>query len=193
MLRQLFITLTLALLTGSGWANEDFLHAPTKVKLPSVLNEFVRGEPTDFESVQPGQGVGIPYEWPDTYTATLFIYTAGTNASTLSIESPTVAAEREQAIQDLLSRAKSREPMAISANARKSFSLTWQAPTSPAKTPVLWDQFIVYVGGRATNDTLFMWVARGHLWKLRLTRVPGKSTPNIIPFVTSLVQRSVDE
>lgn len=193
MLRHLFFT-ALALFAGSCFASDDYVHKPTKVKLPARINEFVRGEPKDFDSVQPGQGVGVPYEWPGTYTSTLFIYTVGASSSTpLSIESAAVAAERDHAVEDLLAVARSRAPIATSANARKSFSLTWQAPTSPDKTPVLWDQFIVYIDGRATNDTLFIWVAKGHIWKARLTRVPGTPAPSIVPFVTSLVQLSISD
>lgn len=194
MFRQ-FIIAFCVFVAGACMAADDYLHPPTQVTLPATIGEFVRGALKDFESVQPGYGVGVPYEWPEAYRATLFIYTAGLQDLEMDIMSPEVISERELSAKVLLLEARSRQPSALSAMSRKTFSVTMQAPTTPSKTPVYWDQFIVYQGGQATNDSLFMWVAKGHIWKARVTRIPSHTNVNSNPFkfVTELVQRSIGD
>lgn len=192
MLRQFLFAFCL-FVAGACMAADDYVHPPTKVTLPATIGEFVRGDVTDFESEQPGQGVGVLYEWPEAYRATLFIYTAGLQGLEMDLKSPAVISERDLSVRGVLAQAQSREPRALSALSRKAFSATMQAPTTPEKTPVYWDQFIVYPGGQATNDSLFIWVAKGHIWKARLTRLPSQANTNsnTFKFLTELVQRSI--
>jgi hypothetical protein len=189
--RLLTLVLSWSILTTAASADDIYLHRPTGVRLPAVVEGFARSKVTDFESSQPGQGVGVRYEIPSAFVATLYIYTGGVQPAPKTVDHPFVLQERNAAIQALLAQAKTREPLGISALSRLSMSYKWDAATSPKKTPVLVDTFIVYFGGRATNDSTRIWIAKGHLWKLRLTRAPSADDINTVPFITALVQLSV--
>jgi hypothetical protein len=172
-------------------AAEDFVHEPTGVRLPAELLGFVRGDVIDHETNNPGHGVSIPYRKPGEHSATLIVFTSRLHPFPSSLDDPAIAEIRKFTVSVLLARAKTREPLSLSANSRHTSSSKWEAP-GPEKTPVLVDMFIVYIGGRATNDVVHMWLAGNHIWKLRVTK-EGESGETSVAFVKAMVQLSVAE
>ena len=191
MTRLIRLLALLLLLGGQAVRAEDFVHAPTGVKLPEEILGFVRGEVTDFEKDNPGQGMSIGYRRPGEHSATLTIYTGSLYPFPISLDDPAIAEIRKSTVDVILARAKNREPRDIAANSRHTQSSQFIVAEA-GNTPVLIDMFIVYIGGLATNDMLFLWLAKDHLWKLRVTKERGaKESP--VAFTKALVQLSTAE
>jgi hypothetical protein len=187
---RLPIILAFAWLTSYAASAQDLLVKRTGIALPAEILGFARGTETDLEAQAAGYGTAISFGMPGKFTATLFAYTANLDPLPQSIRDSSAALERERAVQDVLVLAKSMEPKNISANARRTLSNLINTKSNPG-TSVSYDSFIVYTDGRATNSFLFMWVAKSHLWKLRITRAPGPIAETPIAFALSLIDTTL--
>jgi hypothetical protein len=165
---------------------EAYVHGPTGVALPAELVGFARGEVIDYEKDSPGQGTGVAYRKPGSYSATLYIYTSELQPFPTSVEDPRIAEIRRLGVEFVVERAKTREPTVMSANSRHTGSGT----ANISGTPVLIDNFIVYLSGVATNDAMCIWLAKGHIWKLRVTREADVSE-TWVAFLRELVALSI--
>jgi hypothetical protein len=165
---------------------EPFVHRPTGVALPAEVVGFARGEVMDYEKDSPGQGDGVAYRKPGAYSAKLYIYTTEMQPFPTSGEDPRIAEIRRLGVESVLERAKTREPTVMSANSRH----TGNGTANISGTPVLVDNFIVYVSGLATNDVMCIWLAKGHIWKLRVTREADVSE-TWVAFLRELVALSI--
>ena len=198
---QWIVLLCVALIVGSPAEAQDsgsYVHEATGVTIPSEVHGFRRDSVVNHETNTPGQGVGIGFSSGTSYKATLFIYTNGLASVPTDVNDPIIQQVRSEAVAVVLLAAKTREPKEISANSRKAFSETTAVSTEPEKTKMLWDSFVVYLGGRATNDDMYIWPAKGQIFKLRVTRIPGQNdnvdqTSQVTAFVNSLVRYSVGQ
>ncbi|OWQ93114.1 hypothetical protein CDN99_01010 [Roseateles aquatilis] len=197
MIRRLPLLLA-ALLLATGLVSparaDDFLHQPTNVRIPDTIAGFVRKDIKDLEASTPGHGVQINFAKEGAYTATLFIYTDARIRAAASLSDEFIVQAHRLSAEQVLTIAKLREPTQRSANSRRlGPTAITQARTTPEPTPMYSDFYIVYLGGRATFDKMDTWLARGHLWKLRLTRVPGSLDNDTgTDFVFGLAQLSID-
>lgn len=169
---------------------QELLIQRTGVSLPSNVLGFARGEETDFEATIPFGGTAVKFELPGKATATLYAYKLNVSPLPQSIKDASASSERDQVVQGVLNVARGQDQNAPSANSRKLMSAFIKTKNNP-ETPVSLDSFVVYPGGRATNNVLFMWVARSHIWKLRLTHVPGEQSDAPIPFAFFLVDATL--
>jgi hypothetical protein len=187
MKKLLCVIVSIVAFSSAGLASDAYTHAPTGVTLPANLFEFARKQVDETEKSQPGSGTCIGFERP-------LLYTAGLQPFPKSIDDEAIVREHGITALAILQSAKARQPTEISSRSRETFKTKWQVPTGLSTTPVLWNQYIVYMDGRATNDGLYLWLSRGHIWKLRLTRAPGAPSIDISKeFVVPIVQMSISE
>lgn len=183
--------LVLAWLASCATASaQDLLIKRTGISLPTEVLGFARGDETDYEANATGGGTSVSFGMAGKFTATLYAYTANLEPIPQSIKDASAASVRELVVQEILEAAKNADPKDLGALSRRTMSEFINTKNSPG-TAVSFDGFIVYPGGRATNSFLFMWVARSHLWKLRITRLPGPLPESPIPFAFFLIDTTL--
>ncbi|PRC92429.1 Tetratricopeptide repeat [Solimicrobium silvestre] len=166
-----------------------YTHMPTGIVFPVKVENYQLSQIQNLELSQPGQGIKISYVNPDNFNAEISVFNSGLTPMPTSATDPAIQNLRNKEVDSLLNQAKSvGGPGAVLP--RKTISLAGSWPTANGKIDLLSDAFIVYPQGRATNDNLYIWIAKGFIWKVRVTKVAGtltSETPvNFLKYVMEL-------
>lgn len=147
---------------------EPVTHRATGIVFPDEIAGFQREGVSDHESRSPGLGFSYHYKLPTRVLASIYIYTAGLASVPTAIDHPVMTQLREQTVREIAHFAQSRGDAA-----RHSLNATIKVKTDGGEVPVLFDGFIISSPGGARNTFAFLWSARGHFMKIRMTREPG--------------------
>lgn len=169
----LFLVVSIALwLAPSGSQAQPLTHELSGIVLPEDIAGFRRTSHADYESKQPGLGAGYNYNNGKGAVATIYIYTAGQSKIPSEIDSPLVARLREQTMREITEFAKSRGETTVH-RGNQLLHLTHRG----ADIAALFDRFVI-AGPSGERDTmLWLWAARGHFLKIRVTRLPNGELP----------------
>ena len=151
---------------------QPLTHQPTGITMPGEIAGFKRLSYQDFEAKQPGLGAGYHYNNGQGAVATVYIYTAGQAAIPSGVDSPLVARLREQTLREIIDFAKQRNELTEHLSQRRLL-----VKAESADIPVLFDTLTI-TGPTGARDTLaWLWGARGHFLKIRMTRLPKGELP----------------
>ena len=107
------------------------------------------------------------YRLQDGFFADVYIYTAGMRPVPRETTHPAVQRLHTQTVQEIEQYAASRGEQV-----RKTEGTTLQIDTGRGAVAVLYDAFVI-VSPQGTRETwLWLWSARGHVMKIRMTRLP---------------------
>src|SRR5262245_60955534 len=165
-MRSLFIrALVLSWLwLAAGTLAQPVTHAASGLVFPEDIEGFERTGFRDYESQHPGLGFAYSYRAADVF-ATVYVYTAGLSVPT-DIQHPALRKLREQTAREIVEFARSRGE-----TARQTIQRTVSVRSSAGELPILVDGFTIdapRTGARSTYA--WLWIARGHFLKVRLTR-----------------------
>ncbi len=151
---------------------QPLTHQPTGIILPEEIAGFSRTNYQDYESRQPGLGAGYNYHNGTGAVATVYIYTAGQTGIPSGADSAALSRMREQTAREIVEFAKGRNELAEPLSQRRLL-----VKAEPADMPVLFDAFVI-TGPAGARDTMaWLWGARGHFVKIRMTRLPKGELP----------------
>jgi hypothetical protein len=156
-----------ALVTASGAAAQPYQHKPSGFECADQVAGFARTAVVDYEAQNPGLGAACKYQWRNEVIADVYIYTAGLSPVPRETLHPTMLRLRGQTVNEIERYAESRGE-----RARKTESATLQVETRAGKTDVLYDAFVITTPQDARHTWLWLWSARGHIMKIRMTRRP---------------------
>ncbi len=187
------ITLRIAILTlllsAAPLHAQPLTHPPTGITLPEEIAGFTRTNYQDYESKQPGLGAGYNFNNGKGAVATVYIYTAGQSSIASGVDSPLLSRMREQTLREVVEFAKSRNEITEHQSQRRLL-----VKTEAAEMPVLFDALVI-TGPAGARDTMaWLWGARGHFVKIRMTRLPkGElSQPQMEAFYEFVVRSTAD-
>jgi hypothetical protein len=169
---------------------EPLTHQPTGIVFPDELAGFQRTEASDMESKQRGLGFSYTYRSPDNVVATVYVYTAGVANIPADPAGPIVHQLREHTIKEIFQYAER-----FGETPRPSMKATVKVKTEKGEVPVLFDGFTVNSPQSGTRSTyLWLWAARGHFLKIRLTHPPAATADfkHSIAFHEAVVRLTVD-
>lgn len=150
---------------AAGALAEPVTHTASGIVFPENVAGFERTGVHDYESKHPGLGFSYSYRSAGRF-ATVYVYTAGLSAVPSDIKHPAFIKLREQTEREIVEFARSRGE-----TAKQTIQGTVTARTSTRKVPILVDGFTIdapKTGARSTYA--WLWAARGHFLKVRLTR-----------------------
>ena len=168
-LRTLFCLLAACLLCTSVQA-EPVKNPTTGIVYPDLIAGFDRLSYTDFEKDHPGLGYSYSYATPhaptapERITATVYAYTAGVKQIPEQAEHPAMDRLRAQTLDEIKNYAQGRN-----ATLTPLQSQTLKIATTKGKISVLCDGFNSTHETGPTNTWVFLWPARGHFMKIRIT------------------------
>lgn len=142
---------------------DPIVHQPTGIAFPDEIAEFTRGGEVDYESRSPGAGYSYGYNLKPNIAATVYVYSA-TQCPVPSGTGDAVARMREQTIGEI------RQVWALEGRSVDALSReVMQFKGEKGDVGVFFDLFKI----RETEQTtaLWLWAARGHFVKVRLTNV----------------------
>ncbi len=142
-------------------------HQASGIVFPDEIAGFSRERVEDYESKQAGLGFSYAYKTSAGVIGTVYVYTAGLPAVPANIDHPVMGQLREQTIRDIEQVARSRNEVV-----RPGSKGTIKVNTEAGEVAVLFDSFIVSSPHGARNTFLWLWSARGHFLKIRVTREP---------------------
>jgi hypothetical protein len=165
------LTLTLALAVAPLQA-QPLTHQPSGITLPEQIAGFTRTSYQDFEARQAGLGAGYNYNNGKGAVATVYIYTAGQTNIASGADTPSLARLREQTLRDIVEFAKGRNELTEHVSQRRLL-----VKAGAVNTPVLFDALVITSPGGARNTLAWLWAARGHFLKIRMTRLTDGELP----------------
>lgn len=169
IIRAALVVLSLA---SAGSYAQPLTHQPTGIVLPEEIAGFRRTSHRDYEASQAGLGTGYNYNNGTGAVATVYIYTAGQTDIASGIGSPLMARLREQTLREIVEFAKSRAEITEHLAHHRL-----QVKAEGGDIPILFDVLTI-TGPSGTRDTLlWLWGARGHFLKIRMTRLPKGELP----------------
>jgi len=152
-------------------SSETFRHAASGIECPDELAGFTRTGVQDFESRQPGLGVACKYQFRNELFADVYIYTGGVANVPSDISHPLIARIREQTLREIAQAAETRGEQAHRGTAATLSVQTGQGPVA-----VYYDTLTISSAGPTSRNTfLWLWTARNHVLKIRMT-VPGSGS-----------------
>jgi Flp pilus assembly protein TadD len=167
-----------------------YTHIPTGVVVPTEIQGYQIGQINNLEASQPGQGVKINYTNPGKFDADITVFNAGIVPLPISANDPKIQILRDQEVESILKSARSVSGLGATLS-RKTMrkDATWPNPNE--KVDLLYDAFIVYPQGSATNDNLFIWISKGFIWKLHVTRnVENRTDVSPVSLLKSMIDLS---
>jgi hypothetical protein len=165
-LRALLVAVT-ALATVCGAGAEPYQHKPSGFECADQFGGFARIAVIDYEAQHPGLGAACKYRLRNDMIADVYIYTAGLSPVPHETMHPAMLQLRAQTVGEIEQFAESRGE-----RARKTESATLQVETRAGGTNVLYDAFVITSPQEARHTWLWLWSARGHVMKIRMTRRP---------------------
>jgi hypothetical protein len=143
-------------------------HATSGIVFPEVVAGFERTGFHDYESKHPGLGFSCSYRAAGMF-ATIYVYTAGLAAVPADIRHPALRKLREQTVREIVEFAHGRGE-----TAKQTIRRTVTARTSMGERLILFDGFTIDAPKGGLRSTyVWLWTARGHFVKVRLTRRGG--------------------
>ena len=164
---------------------EPYLHAPSGFECPDQVAGFTRVGIDDYESKQRGLGVACKYQVRKDLFADVYLFTAGLNTVPADISDPVMLQLRGQTVSEIEQYAQSRGEQSRKVNAT---TLTVQTDRGPVQ--VFYDSFVISSPNGARNTWMWLWTARKHVMKIRMTRPPaGDVDPKMVrEFYESIVR-----
>ena len=166
-MRALRAGLLLALLAASGAGAQPYRHEPSGFECADQVAGFARIAVIDYEAQHPGLGAACKYRLRNDVIADVYIYTAGLAPVPQETLHPAMLQLRAQTVSEIEQFAVSRGE-----RARKTESATLQVETPRGRADVLYDAFVITTPQDARHTWLWLWSARGHVMKIRMTRRP---------------------
>lgn len=151
----------LSLRTASG---ETFRHTASGIECPDEVAGFRRTEVQDFESRQPGLGVACKYQLKSDLFADVYIFKGGVANIPADISHPLIVQLREQTLNEIAQAAQMRGELA-----RRGTSARLNVQTEQGPVAVYYDALIVSSPRASRNTFVWLWTARNHVLKIRMT------------------------
>jgi len=170
MTRVLLVILAVGAMHGAS--AQPFQHKPSGFECADQVAGFMRIAVIDYEAQHPGLGAACKYRLQNDVIADVYVYTAGMSPVPHETLHPTMLQLRAQTVSEIEQFAESRGE-----RARRTESATLQVETRAGKTNVLYDAFVITSPQEARHTWLWLWSARGHVMKIRMTRRPD-AEPN---------------
>lgn len=165
---------------------QTLTHQPTGITLPEEIAGFRRTSHQDYDAKQPGLGAGYNYYNGKGATATVYIYTAGQPNIPSGVDGALMARMREQTMREITEFARSRSETTEHL-AHRRLLIT----TAGSDIPILFDAFTITAPTGERDTMLWLWSARGHFLKIRVTRLPkGELPPPQLDGFVEFVARS---
>ena len=143
-------------------------HAASGIEFPDEIVGFVRKTVVDYESKQPGLGFAFKYELHQELVADVYVFNGGRNDIPQDISHPLLAHLRAQTLSEIEQVAKSRGELY-----RRSGGGTVTVQTEQGPVAVLLDAMIISAPGQTRPTWSWLWTARNHVIKIRMTSQPG--------------------
>ena len=143
--------------------SEPLIHKETGI---SFLDELAGFERTDYDEYELSElGVSYGYKSKDGDVATIYIYNAGITNIPNDVKNPIITQQREREVVGIIKyyQKKGKSVQHTIENA------TLKIPGNNKNIQVLFDAFIVRTPAIYTE--LWLWPARGNIFKIRMT--PG--------------------
>lgn len=192
------LLLLASLFLASPLLAEPIRNSITGVTYPDAIGEFERGKYTDFEKDYPGQGLGYSFNYltphdpqdPKRITATVYAYKSDFKVIPSTIDSPAGYQLRDKTLDEIERYAQKSEstltPLVSNAKMR--------IKTSHGTVIALMDGFNADTKTGATNTWVWLWTAKGHFMKIRIT---GRGHVNGLPersrsFVEQMIRLTVE-
>lgn len=166
-MRALRAGLLLALVAAGGAGAQPYQHKPSGFECADQVAGFARIAVIDYEAQHPGLGAACKYRLQNDIIADVYIYTAGLAPVPRETLHPAMLQLRAQTVSEIEQFAGSRGE-----RARRTESATLQVETPRGKADVLYDAFVITTPQDARHTWLWLWSARGHVMKIRMTRRP---------------------
>jgi hypothetical protein len=156
----------LVVIAAAGQAAADpYQHAASGFECADQVAGFARVSVVDYEAQYPGLGVACKYRLQDGFFADVYIYSAGLRPVPREATHPALQRLHAQTVQEIEQYAASRGEQA-----RPTESATLQIDTAGGAVPVLYDAFVIDSPQGMRQTWLWLWSARGHVMKIRMTR-----------------------
>jgi hypothetical protein len=167
MSMRALVVVIMALASVRGAGAEPYQHKPSGFECADQVAGFARIAVVDYEAQHPGLGAACKYRLRNDLIADVYVYTAGLTPVPRETLHPTMLELRAQTVGEIEQFAESRGE-----RARKIESATLQVETRAGGTAVLYDAFVITSPQEARHTWLWLWSARGHVMKIRMTRRP---------------------
>ena len=182
---QAFLRVFLFALLAAGSLSPSFAgpitHAPTGAVFPDQVAGFTRTRVEYFESRIPGLGFGYTYTVDAATFATVYVFKGPPHLSVpATLADSGMAGHRQEAVRAVHVAASIRK------EAVRQIS---QQQTSILDTPAFFDVFALADASGSTRYTLlWLWVAEGHLWKVRVTAPSVDNMQQVKTFTEDVVR-----
>lgn len=153
---------------GAAAAAETFHHQASGFECPDDLAGFRRVGIYDYEAQHPGLGVACKYHLQPYLVADVYIYTAGLASVPADSTHPAMLQLREQTVKEIEQFAEQRGE-----KPRKTGGATIEIQTKRGAVAVLYDGFVIDAPGGTRDTWVWLWSARNHVMKIRMTRPPA--------------------
>ena len=161
------ILAALTLVVASGAGAQPYQHKPSGFECAEQVAGFARVAIIDYEAQHPGLGAACKYRLQNDIIADVYVYTAGLSPVPHETLHPAMQQLRAETVTEIEQHAESRGE-----RARKIESATLQVQTPRGNADVLYDAFVITTPQDARHTWLWLWSARGHVMKIRMTRRP---------------------
>ena len=164
---RVLVVVIMALASMRGACAEPYQHKPSGFECAEQVAGFARIAVIDYEAQHPGLGAACKYRLQNDIIADVYVYTAGLSPVPHETLHPAMQQLRAETVTEIEQYAESRGE-----RARKTESETLQVQTPRGKADVLYDAFVITTPQDARQTWLWLWSARGHVMKIRMTRRP---------------------
>jgi hypothetical protein len=162
---------------AAAFAQADtYRHGASGFECPDQLAGFTRTGVDDYESKEPGLGVACKYQLARDLFVDVYIYTAGMESVPKDVNDPLILQLHAQTLREIEQFAQMRGEQPQRLRDAKLEVSTDAGPVS-----VLYDSFLIDSKSGRRNTWVWLWTARNHVMKIRMTRPPsGNPDPNVV-------------
>ena len=159
------------LLLLCGWfalgsfAAEPFRHAPSGFECPAEVAGFALSGVHDYEADHRGLGISCRYILQNELYADIYIFNNGLASVPADITHPVVVQLRDQTLKEIEKFAQSRGE-----RTRVVDETVLKVETPRGAVSILYDALVITAPGGTRNTWLWLWTARNHFIKIRMTR-----------------------
>jgi len=154
------------LLLSNAASAASVLHQASGITFPDVIAGFERTDIKDYESTAPGAGFQYSYHAKAGGVASVYVYTEQIKKMPTDVRHQMFGKIREQTASEI-----GRFAEMSGASVTKIDDSILHVGTKNGTTAVMAVSFIIQKKDEITTNTqLWIWVARNHLLKIRLTR-----------------------
>lgn len=173
MLRFSFLLLGCVLIAAA--AAEPYVHPPTQVVFPDEIAGLPRGTIMDYEAKSPGLGVSVRYQRQFELRADVFVYNFTLPSIPADLQHPLMARLRQNTDREIVAAVQK-----LGGGTRRGESLTLAVETPGGQVPVFFDSYVAIYPTGVESTFVWLWPARNHFFKIRLTRKPGDHDPKSV-------------